>query len=156
MTEHTHIQGGPKSAETLLREYRAEQKRLESDGPAERWRKPVKPLAVVDDPSQATFDGNVLRAGYNATFDADTIERFRQGYACIRCWEPQQTPFPEACPLCMYPIKDRQREDFAAEFEGEKWIGPTTSLSDEFERMVHEGQKKRHKPGSSIWVPGGE
>lgn len=158
LTEHTHIQGGPKSAESLLREYRQSQKK---DGPAERWRKPVIPLAVEDDPNTATFDGHVTRAGYNATFDDDTIERFRQGYACIRCWEPQETPFPEACSFmagtkfaCGYPMRDRQREDFSAEFEGEKWIGPATSLSDEFERMIHEGQKKRHQPGSSIWVPG--
>lgn len=150
--EVTHIQGlGPKSTESLLREYRESQKK---DGPAERWRKPVIPLAVEDDPHSATHDGHVLRAGFNATFDAETIERFRQGYACMRCWEPQETPFPETCPLCRYPIRDRQREDFAAEFEGEKWIGPTTSLADEFERMVTEGEKRRHKPGSSIWIPG--
>lgn len=153
--ETTEIKGsGPKSAESVLREYRADQARLADDGPAERWRKPIKPVAVVDDPSTATHDGNVLRAGYNATFDTDTIERFRQGYACIRCWEPQQTPFPEQCSLCAYPIRDNQPRDFAAEFEGEKWIGPTSSLSDEFERMVENGQKKRHVPGSSVLLPG--
>lgn len=153
--EFTEIKNGPKSAEDLVREYRTEQKKLQDDGPAERWRRPVRPVAVEDDPSSATFDGNVFRAGFNATFDADTIERFRQGYACMRCWEPFEEAFPEACPLCMYPVRDRQRVDFADEFEGEKWIGPTTSLSDEFDQMVEGGQRKRHKPGSSIWVPRG-
>lgn len=151
MTEHTHVDTGVKSTETIVREYRQKQKK---EGPAERWRKPVIPVAVTDDPTKATHDGNVFRAGYNATFDADTIERFRQGYACLRCWEPQERPFPEVCGLCMYPIRDNQQKDFAEEFEGEKWIGPTTSLSDEYERMIEEGQKKRHQAGSSILLPG--
>jgi hypothetical protein len=144
--------GGPKSAESLLREYR--QKQAE-DGPAERWRKPIRPVAVEDDPSTVTFDGNVMRAGYRATFDQETIERFRQGYACIRCWEPQETPFPEACSLCGYSMQALQRQHFQEEFEGERWFGPTTSLTDEYERMLENGQRRRHQPGSSIWLPSG-
>jgi hypothetical protein len=37
-----------KSVESIVREYREEQKK---DGPAERWRKPVIPVAVEHDSS---------------------------------------------------------------------------------------------------------
>jgi len=143
-----------KSAEELLREYRAEQARLEKEGPAERWRMPPRAITVENDPSQAVFDGNVHRSGYNATFDENTIERFRLGYLCLRCWEPQQTPFPVACSLCGYSMSELQQGDFDKEFAGTKWIGPTTSLSDEYERMIDDGKRRRHEPGSSILIPG--
>jgi hypothetical protein len=149
--EVTQIQAGPKSAETLVREYRETQA---EEGPAERWRKPIRPVAVEHDTSRAMFDGNVMRAGYNATFDAETVERFRQGRGCIRCWEPLETAFPEACPLCGYGVREFQPADFTEEFEGVKHIGPTTTLHDEFERMELEGQRKRHQPGSSVLLPG--
>lgn len=141
-----------KSVESILREYREGQKQ---DGPAERWRKPVIPAAVTHDSSQVTHDGNGWRAGYNATFDAETVERFRVGRACLRCWEPQEHAFPDACGLCGYAIRDLQARDFEQEFHGEKWLGPTTSLHDEFERLDEKGKKRRHNPQSSIWLPRG-
>ncbi len=141
-----------KSTEDIIREYRDQQKQ---DGPAERWRKPVIPVAVEHDTSTATHDGTNWRAGYNATFDDETIERFRVGRACLQCWEPQEQAFPDKCSLCGYPIRHQQAADFAREFHGEKWMGPTTSLNDEFERLDDEGKRKRHTPGSSIWLPRG-
>lgn len=141
-----------KSTETLIREYREEQKQ---EGPAERWRRPVRPVAVENDSSVATHDGNTYRAGYQATFDAETIERFRLGRACLRCWEPLEEAFPKACPLCGYAVGENQGRDFEQEFEGEKWMGPTTSLSDEYERMILKGQEKRHQPGSQVILPRG-
>ncbi len=141
-----------KSTETLIRDYRKQQNQ---DGPAERWRNPVRPVAVDSDSDVATFDGNVYRAGYNATFDAETIERFRVGRICLRCWEPLEEAFPEACPLCGYAVGENQAKDFVEEFEGEKWMGPTTSLSDEYERMIENGKRKRHEPGSKVVLPRG-
>ena len=141
-----------KSTETLIREYRESQKK---EGPAERWRRPVIPVAVEHDSSSATFDGNAYRAGYNATFDAETVERFRIGRACLKCWEPLEQAYPDACPLCGYAVKKNQGPDFEQEFEGEKWMGPSTSLSYEYDRMIDKGQRKRHKPGSQIILPRG-
>lgn len=141
-----------KSQEDLLYEYRDAQKK---DGPAERWRKPVIPIAVEDDPHTITHDGNVLRSGYNATFDEETIERFRVGRVCMRCWEPQEEAFPEHCGLCKYPMGELQARDFEREFEGEKWIGPRTTLADEYERMLENGKRKRHTPGGQILTSSG-
>lgn len=141
-----------KSQEDLLYEYRDAQKARQ---PAERWRKPIIPIAVEDDPTSFMHDGNVLRAGYNATFDDETIERFRIGRACIRCWEPQEEAFPESCGLCGYAMREMQARDFEQEFEGEKWIGPKTTLADEYERMIENGQRKRHTPGGQILTHSG-
>jgi hypothetical protein len=141
-----------KSTESLIRDYRKSQAK---EGPADRWRKPVVPVAVEHDPNSATHDGNVTRAGYHATFDADTVERFRLGRACLRCWEPLEEALPNMCPLCGYGVREYQRRDFEQEFEGEKFMGPTTSLSDEYERMILNGKKKRHVPGSQIILPRG-
>ena len=140
-----------KSVEEIVAEYRQAQKKT----PAERWRKAVKPVAVEDSNRSFTHDGNVLRGGVNATFDEETIERFRLGRACLKCWEPLEEAFPVACPLCGYSVREFQAAHFQEEFEGEKWVGPTTSLADEHERLKLEGEERRWRPGSSILLPRG-
>ncbi len=138
--------------ETMVADFIAEQR---ENNPAERWRKPVKPVVVEPDNSEVRLDGDVLRGGYNATFDEETIERFRVGRACLKCWEVHEEAFPAKCSLCGYPMKDRQTTDFQEAFGGKKWVGPSTSIPDEIERMKYEGAKRRHTPGSSILLPRG-
>lgn len=127
------------------------------EGPADRWRKPVRPVVVEPTNEEIRIDGDVVRGGFNATFDDETIERFRTGQACLKCWEPQRSAFPVVCSLpgCGYRIRERQTIDFQEQYEGKKWVGPSTSLSDEYERMKDDGARRRHKPGSSIIVPRG-
>lgn len=128
------------------------------DAPAERWRRPPIVAKVEHDPTQVTFDGHALRAGVRMTLSPETMERLRQGYLClgwgdVPCLEPQETPFPEECSLCSYPMKQRQVHDFAAQFKGEEWLGPRTTLEEEWEKS-HEGSLRRwHRNEKSIAVP---
>jgi hypothetical protein len=141
-----------KSVEDHVIEYRQAQKETK---PAERWRKPVIPVAVENDPGTVVIDGGEARPGVNATFDEETIERFRVGRACLHCYEPLEEAFPEQCWLCGYGVRKHQTIDFQEQFEGKKWIGPTTSISDELERLKLDGEERRWKPGSSIILPRG-
>ena len=120
--------------------------------PAERWRKPLIPIAVEQDSDEVEWDGNAWRPKVRYTYSEEGIERLRLGYCCLVCKEPQQLPFPDNCSLCGYAMKERQGKDFDTEYQGTKWVGPTTSLSYEFDRMIDEGQRKRHQPGSQILV----
>ncbi len=136
----------------MVAEFLEEQR---NTNPSDRWRKPVRPVVVEDSNEEIRMHNGVPRAGFNATFDQETIERFRIGQACLRCWEPQQSVFPDKCALCKYPMKDRQTIDFQEVYGGKKWVGPSTTIPDEIERMKYEGAKRRHKPGSSIILPRG-
>ena len=145
-----------KDVETVLAEYREAQKAT----PAERWRKPVIPAAVEHDSSRVSWDPlrQAWRPMVTYVFDAETVERFRTGHVCIECHEPQSSPFPKAgegnhLPHCDFDMSRDQGTRFAEEFEGEKWMGPTTSLDDEFERLAESGQRRRFTSGSQIMVP---
>lgn len=143
----------PPSEQRLVREWeKARDDYMASGQP--RWRMPIRPILVENTNEGAvTFDGNVFRAPYNATFHTYDIGRLKHGYGCLRCWQPFEAPFPAACNVCGYGVAEHQVRDLEQEFQGEKWVGPTTSLADEFERMIEKGQRKRHKPGSSVLVP---
>jgi len=144
-----------KDEETVLAVYRESQKAT----PAERWRKPAIPVAVEHDTSRASWDPihKAWRPMVNYTYDADTIERFRTGRLCIECQEPQESPFPgdgkgNHLPFCTIDMSKDQVGRFAEEFEGEKWIGPTTSLTDEFDKLDDKGKRRIHNPQSQILV----
>src|SRR4051812_43231238 len=120
--------------ETMVAKFLTEQADLK---PADRWRKPVRPVVVEASAGEVRVDGDTVRGGYNATFDQETIDRFRAGRACLKCWEPLQEAFPKVCPLpgCGYRIRDNQARDLDHGHEGKKWIGPSTPLEDEYARM---------------------
>lgn len=145
-----------KDQATVIAEYREERK----ETPAERWRKPAIPVAVEHDTSRSSWDPlrNAWRPMVTYTFDAETVERFRLGRLCLECHEPQESPFPSAgeghhLPHCSFDMRREQSDRFEKEFEGEKWLGPTTSLDYEFDRLEEEGQRKRFTAGSQIMVP---
>jgi hypothetical protein len=152
LIEATQLAGGPKSAETHLREWRAKQAELD-ERYGRNWNRPVIPVHIEESRDGVIFDGTNWRPGLNVTYGDYDIGRLREGRVCLRCQTAFEQAFPEACNLCGYAVRDRQAQDFAAEFEGSKHIGPTTTLSDEYERMLHNGQKKRHVGGSQIIVP---
>jgi hypothetical protein len=134
----------PKSEQRLVREWGEAKTAYEKSG-GPRWRMPIRPI-LIEPTAEGSFD---------ATFHPYDLGRIREGYGCLRCWQPFETAFPAVCTLCPYPVAERQAEDFAAEFEGPKWVGPSTSLADEFERMLDNGQRTRHIPGSQIILPRG-
>ena len=86
---------------------------------AERWRNWEPPLRI--EPLEQGIwlpDGRVLGESEIAWSD-EQIERFRAGYRCVNCLEPQERAWPERCPLCGYPIRTEQASFFAREYGGE-------------------------------------
>lgn len=97
----------------------------------ERWRKPLGVVHVeASNESAVTSDGRVMRLP-SFIFDADSLDRLRLGYACVKCMEPFETPWPERCNTCGAPIASKQREYFAQEYAGMIKLGSSHSLEDE-------------------------
>ena len=90
----------------------------------ERWRKPAEVIDIQELPDQGFWlpDGRVQGA-VQLTLSEDTIERMRLGYMCVKCMEPFEQAWPERCPVCGAPVRDKQAEYFAREFAGEEEIG---------------------------------
>ena len=99
-------------------------------------------------------EGSMTRAA-DVTWPKDVIRKIQAGYQCLKCWEPQPEPFPKECgnPCCRYPMRAAQAHDFELEFEGDKWIGPVTSLDDEIAKLEERSARRTHRAGSSIAVP---
>lgn len=104
--------------------------------------------------AEPSGDGTIVRLSDGRTFldadvimDDDSIEQIRQGYKCIRCHEPQSEPFPVICETrlpeevggalcCLFPIREKQQEEFAIMFKGTVHVGSRVDLADELARMA--------------------
>lgn len=64
---------------------------------------------------------------------AEQVERIRQGYICIKCLEALDAAFPDQCPVCRFPMRLRQTEEFGKHFRGDIKFGPSTSIDEEYE-----------------------
>ena len=117
------------------------------------WRTPIIPVAVDHDTeAYDVVDGQVRRA-IKWILKPEDVDRIAQGYSCLNCLEPFETEHRRGqCPVCSYELGDTlydlQRLD-----RGGTHVGPATTLDEERERMILEGAKRRHKPGSQILVP---
>lgn len=100
----------------------------------ERWRKPLTVLAIEPGNEMVFVDGKLVRST-KIIYDRESTERIRLGYACAKCQETFERPWPVTCSLCGAPIRDRQLEYFVKEYGGEVRIGPSTSISDERARL---------------------
>ena len=132
--------------------------------------KPITVAAIENDPQYVyEIDGETYEH-YDLTFSQEDWARIREGRACLRCWEVQEIAFlvadsasvrrtPEKhLPGCVYTgdgIQNRQQADMAAEFYGDKWIGPKQRLEDQ---LAEDDEKRLKytidtgmKPGP--WVP---
>lgn len=127
---------------------------IEEPLPAERWRR-FTPPALIEDSLTDVFveDGTISRA-VDITWPQEVIDKIKAGYQCLKCWEPQSEPFPENCGVCGYPILTLQAKDFEHEFRGDKWVGPTISLEEHLSSLEEKSERKTHKSGGSIIVPG--
>jgi hypothetical protein len=86
---------------------------------SERWREWQAPISIGHVHQGLWLpDGRVL-GEVQLTWPAEMVERFRAGYVCIRCLEPQERAWPERCSLCGYTIRRSQAEFFAHEYGGE-------------------------------------
>lgn len=61
----------------------------------------------------------------------EQVERIRQGYTCVKCLEDYDSPFPDECKVCHFPMREHQTEEFAKDFRGEIAFGPSTTLDEE-------------------------
>lgn len=124
----------------------------------ERWAEPIKVFDVYDDPYHFYYDpvrGGLMR-GVSYTTDLEGWNRIRTGYVCVICMQPHRAPYPEECSMCKFPMKDAQQKVAEEKFGGYRWIGPTTSIGDELERLdTDTGPRKRHNPDAHIRVPVG-
>jgi len=62
----------------------------------------------------------------------EQVERIRVGYICIKCLEAHDSPFPDACAVCKFPMREHQAEEFAKDFRGDIAFGPSTTIDEEY------------------------
>ena len=114
---------------------------------SERWRKPATVVAVEDHPTLGVWlpDGRV-QGQVRIAVDESTAERIRTGRMCAKCLEPLEVAWPEQCPVCGAPIRERQLEYLAQEFGYEKPVR-RPSLEDEIaaipEHIAKEEEARR-------------
>ena len=100
-------------------------------------------LVVEEDPGVIeVYDGGRLMQGLNVAMSVDDVEATRQGYKCIGCWENFDTAFPEACPVCNFPCRDRQAEQFARVYKG---FDPTLRTGADWERQAGELEERQER-----------
>ena len=122
--------------------------------PAERWRRWEPPALIEDSLTDVVVEEGRLSRAADVTWSKEVIDgRIKAGYQCLKCCEPQETPFPEACSLCGYPMKSQQSFDFLKEFQGDKWLGPKIPIDEELAALEEKSERKAHQAGSSIVVP---
>lgn len=119
----------------------------------ERWRQPVIPKAVEETPSAYSSDGHGWRKHLNWTLSPEDFARVKAGYVCVNCMEPHERPFPEKCIVCGFAMRKEQAAMVDWEYEGEKHLGPSTTMRQELDKLAEE--KERLKPRkTSILLPG--
>lgn len=109
----------------------------------------AKPLKVVARPTgrpviplDVSYEGDVLiradgevREAPELTFRPEDVERMKAGYICARCYEELDAPFPDECPVCEFPMREKQMQFFNERFQGDVWVGPRSSIEDELAAM---------------------
>lgn len=117
------------------------------------WRTPIIPVAVEHDTeAYDVVDGQVRRA-VKWVLRPEDVDRIRTGYSCLNCLEPFETEHLRGnCPVCGYHLADTVH-DLERVDRGGTHVGPATTLDEERERMILEGARRRHTPGSSILIP---
>jgi hypothetical protein len=111
----------------------------------EGTRVPIAVFVCTQDDDTIWVDGvhdDRVQRGAIISFPPDVVEAMRLGYICIRCQEPHPDPFPLACSLCGFNMKELQAPAFASEFEGETQLGPSKPLQEYVDRQRLESEKK--------------
>jgi hypothetical protein len=122
---------------------------------SERWRKPVLLVGIESSLDTMTIGTRVYR-DYEYIMKREDWDRIREGYVCIQCFEPHETPFPERCPLCGTTARE-QRERIPQEFSGEtldldpRYEDEEAQLQEENERLL-----RQKRDSSQIWLPNKE
>lgn len=119
----------------------------------ERWRKPVIPVGIDHSAHAYSSDGHGWRKHLDWILTPEDFERVKEGYVCINCMEPHETPFPEACLVCGFRMREEQAKMIAFEYEGEKYIGPSTTTREEMDKLQEENERRKPRK-TSILLPG--
>lgn len=124
-----------------------------TDEVKQRWRVPVRPLAVRDDLGFASADLGRMTGEYTARFSESDIERIRLGYVCIKCWEPHEVSFPERCALCGFPIRDEQRIEFDHKFKGPERNPRAVLIEKELDALDDRHERNFHVTKAGVVIP---
>lgn len=117
--------------------------------------RPVIPVAIEHSETDILIHSDgTKRSAANITFSPEDIGAMKAGYICVRCFERQREAWPEHCPVCQFPISDKQAEFFAKAFVGEVWVGPRTTHDEEMAIAREMLERERARP-PSILVPRG-
>lgn len=78
------------------------------------------------------------------TVSLEKAEMMWQGYLCASCLEPFREAYPEACPVCGFPVREHQRRLLEQDFKG---VDPTVvgsfPLDRELEHLDRVGYRKK-------------
>lgn len=119
----------------------------------QRWRKPVKPMAVSDAPTVITTALGRETQEIHTRFRPEDIGRMKAGYVCINCWEPHEQPYPDECSVCRYPMKARQAADFEQAFKGKQRDPRAERLEQGLDRVDDQHERNFYVTKSGIVVP---
>lgn len=127
---------------------------LESDNRiVARWRKPVKPLMVADDPGRTDASIGRETQGIRFRLHPDDVARIKQGYVCMNCLEPHETAWPTVCQVCRYPIRTQQPSDFQAAFGGLERDKKAQNIREGLDRVDDTHERRFHTTKTGIVVP---
>jgi hypothetical protein len=110
----------------------------------ERWRKPLTVIDISPHDTELLVlpDGRVQRNNV-ITYDRESTERIRLGWACAKCGETFPEAWPEHCGVCGAPIRERQAEYFQKEFALLKVDRP--SLEEEIDGIRDRAEAEEEK-----------
>ena len=118
-----------------------------------------QPRHVEESKSERYFDGERWVARLDWYLSDDDFQLIKEGRKCVNCMEVfrhtdgNSLAWPATCPVCGYEVAKRQREDLNAEYMGEIRVGPTSSNSDEIDRIEYESASRIWTPGRSASIP---
>jgi hypothetical protein len=107
--------------------------------------RPTAPFAEVEPNPKKLLqlpDGRVF-VDNEFTISPEQADRMWAGYMCAHCLEPLIEAYPEACPLCGFPVRDQQRRQLEQDFKGED---PTRVGEFPMDREMEHLERVSHSP----------
>ena len=123
--------------------------------------RPWNRIVVEEDPGVIeVFESGRMMQGLNVGMCDEDVEATRVGYRCINCFENFDTAFPENCPVCNFPCRDRQAETFARVYKGFEpglrtgpdWEAEADRIAEQQERRAFE--QRAAKSGIALGLKG--